>query len=275
MLVRDFAVLAATIAGYAPAIIRRSAGLPETCLHTYWVAARSRLNRWGPPLRRLQVLQGSGLLAQMVQWDDLRLLEEILASEIVTRVWCATLDGIDERLGLQEYGPIGRSTHLGHLEARQRVLQLVMAGHREGPTRLWLLNPMRLQTEHWTDLLLSCFPSVELAAPYCYDEQRLRDYAAARGTPRRGLSSAPLLVALGDAWFAESRQPLGANDDLHEQVRRSIVGCLTAPLFSGSGAWEGSWPDRLEATTDDILVELDRWLGIPVPIPGRPDRGRF
>ena len=133
-------------------------------MQAYWIAARSRLNWWGQQLRRLQLLQGTGLLNHTARREDLHVLEEILLSEMVTRVWCALLDGIDQRLGLQEYGPIGRSTHLGHVEARQRVLRLIVQAHRDGPLSLWLLNPLRVHTERWTDLLLSHLPSPVLAS---------------------------------------------------------------------------------------------------------------
>ncbi len=272
MLIREFVDLAATIAGYAPGIIRRSPSLRERSIHAYWVASRSRLNRWGAQLRRLQLLQGSGLLRQTASPEDLRVLEEILVSEIATRVWCAVLHAIDERLEFREYSPIGRSIYLGHLESRQRVLKLMVAGLREGPVRLWTLNQTRVLAERWADLLLASLPSLEVASVYCFDEQRLRSFVSVRERWREGMSVAPLLVSGGGACFDRRMKTCSANDDLHGQVQQAILGCLPADLFSGTGAWEANWPARIEVVTDELLGHLDHWLGDRTRSI-RPDRG--
>jgi hypothetical protein len=202
-------------------------------------------------------------------------LEQILVSEMVTRVWCAILEGIDERLALQEYGPVGRSTHLGHLEVRHRVLRLILGAHREGPIGLWLLNQLRVHTERWTDLLLSCLPSSALAASYCFDQQRLRDFHASQECGRRGVSPASLLIAAGGEVFSARAETSPAHDELHRQVHRAILACLSDSLFSGTGVWEGNWPTRLMTVADEISVSLDRWIGplSPTADPGDGKRG--
>jgi hypothetical protein len=272
MLVREFPILAATIAGHAPAIIRRSPGLSEQQLHAYWVASRSRLNRWGAQLRRLQLLQASGSLSSAAGAEEFHVVWEVLFSEMVTRVWCATLDGIDERLELQEYSPIGRSVHAGHLEARQRVLQLLVGAHRDGPVSFWSLNQTRIFVERWTDLLLSCMPMPGLAGRYCFDDQRLLTYHASGAKTSRHGSSASLLVLAASEWFPTSLTTCAANDDLHTRVHQAILGCLATPLFSGTGVWEGRWSVRMECVTDELLSQLASWLG-PSPAAIDPPRG--
>ncbi len=271
MWVREFSILAATIAGHAPAIIRRSPGLPERQLHAYWVASRSRLNRWGAQLRRLQLLQAAGVLNPSVDADELPVVWEILMSEMVTRVWCATLDGIDERLKVREYSPIGRSVYLGHLEARQRVLQLLVGAHRDGPIRFWSLNQTRLFVERWTDLLLASMPTPSLAVPYCFDEHRVMTLHAAASRQNPRVHSASFLAVVANELFSNPLTTCTANEDLHRRVHQAILGCLADPLFSGTGVWEGQWSVRMESVTDELLLQLDAWLG---QSPTSPRRSR-
>ena len=48
-------------------------------------------------------------------------LEEILVSEVLTRVWTAVLCAHDACRGAEEAGPAARSVLLGHIEARHRA----------------------------------------------------------------------------------------------------------------------------------------------------------
>ena len=56
------------------------------------------------------------------------MLEEILSGEVLTRVWTAVLCLDDRQHGGTEFESLARSIMIGHMEARHRVLLLLVRG---------------------------------------------------------------------------------------------------------------------------------------------------
>ncbi len=72
------------------------------------------------------------------------LCDEILTSEIVTRLWTAIVALHDKHHRQKESEPIVRSVMLGHMEARHRVMTLILNYHGVGPQESVMLNRLRL-----------------------------------------------------------------------------------------------------------------------------------
>ncbi len=189
------------------------------------------------------------------------LCEEILASEILSRVWTATLSAADRIADNEELEPIGRSVLVGHLEARNRVLHLIAAGRSLGAhSAAASLNRLRRVCERWTDFLLAPLASFADLASLAHDRARMADMAddyraeEADGvaTPRNKL----LFVSLKSA-FPSSLGVPSLNADLHSQIAAGVLACFDPEALVAMAPTHWLWHTRvMNATTD-----AERWVG--------------
>ena len=121
---RELVDLAAVVAVHAPSLIRAARDIPEESVEAYWVASKCRLDRWGRMLKRLTTaLVDEEKPLTTAERRLLRgVLEEILASEVLTRIWTAAMCAYDQTRQTDVMEPVARSVLIGHMEARHRVL---------------------------------------------------------------------------------------------------------------------------------------------------------
>lgn len=262
MRLREFVDLAGVVAQHAESIIARTGGIEEHQLQEYWVASRGRVNRWGQQLRRLAALQVMEDADSSMSWRYESVLREILVSEMLTRCWATVLEGIDRRLGGREYGPVGRSVHLGHLDARGRVLRFLVAGQ---PSTGGLpfrdeLNDQRLQIERWTDICLSYFPSECVVDDFAFDTSRVEVLRASRTDRVKWIDDLTIATAVAHELLGDDVRTAPFNDDLHSRVLGAVLGTLDPRVFSSSGVTVRGWSGRMLSLADETLGRLSDWL---------------
>lgn len=279
---RELVELAALAAVHGPAFIRRKDPIPACATEAYWVASKCRLDRWGRTLRTF-----AGRAADTTQplhageWETFRaVLEEILAGEVLTRVWSAVLCAADRHRGTELVEPIARSVLIGHLEARHRVLTLLVAGPGIDAELAVKLNHLRRRTERWTDMLVAYLaPSLDIGE-FAMDPKRAREFAedvhAHRAWP--GARHAwPLILGSLRAAFQQGLSPIAANADLNAAIASSVLCCFPAELFDAVGLPQSAWLLRLSRIASDTagmideLLAMDRqppMLGGPLRRPG-------
>ena len=81
-------------------------------------------------------------------------MEEVLVSEILARVVAALGAGIDERSADEEISPVTHAILLNHLEASNRVHQIILKARGAAVTKAERLNRVRQGIESWTDVLI-------------------------------------------------------------------------------------------------------------------------
>src|SRR5687767_13829765 len=123
---RELVEFAAVLASNGPAIIGHAARLSESGLEQYWSASRCRHERWSRRLKtfsyELQTTQTKDMAAR---WEEIRsVLEEILTTEVLTRIWGAVCCDYEQQRGLDEASPVVRNVLASHLESRNRALKL-------------------------------------------------------------------------------------------------------------------------------------------------------
>jgi hypothetical protein len=219
---RELIELAGLVAAHGPLLIEDRDPLADEHVERYWVTSQTRLDRWAHSLKEFAAggipdrpdppakdespsppgeppsasrLPPSSLPSTARVSARLRgVLEEILVSEVLTRVWTAVLCAHDACRGAEEAGPAARSVLLGHIEARHRALSLVVQAERRsgenGESRVERerrgvedppLSPLRLPRSHvplgvavranslrrraerWTDVLLGHLAADEAA----------------------------------------------------------------------------------------------------------------
>jgi hypothetical protein len=284
---RELVDLAAVVAFHAPALIRAARDIPEESVEGYWVASKCRLDRWGRTLKRLTIalekgdrpnlperpatnprpVPGFAQIGPVPFFTPFRgVLEEILASEVLTRIWTAAMCAYDQARNTDLMEPVARSVLIGHMEARHRVLTLLVSRTGLGAEEAIQLNALRSRTERWSDALVGYLASEYDVAQFAVEPDRARDFAEdlahQRGQPG-GRYAWPLLLASLRVAFRQSLAAGSPNPDLNARIAASLLACFPAEVFDGTGQVVSAWLLRIshvaseaEGMLDELLAEV-------------------
>jgi hypothetical protein len=253
---REFFDLAITLTETHHLMEQVGKAISEECLQAYWTASRARFDAWGHGLRAFR----EQLLAEDPQcwkrWNSL--VEEILLSEMPTRVWTTVLEELDQIRGIEEYGPVARSVFEGHLEARARTLQLIVLGCEQGAEAAGRLNQLRMQAERWTDLLLAHFSLDGPAGWLCFDGERWRTWGRMEAGHRMGPLALVRLAAI--TAFGETSEVAAERVPFYDQMHAATLAMWGPELFSATGPRISAYQARLLSLTQDTQGLLANWL---------------
>jgi hypothetical protein len=267
---RELIELAAIVSAHGPVLIRGCRRLSAAGVEEYWTASKCRLDRWGRSLTSFRdAVATPDCRAREASWPTVRgVLEEILATEILTRTWTAVLCGHDRHHGADEAGPIGRSVMIGHLEARHRVLALLVGGPGIDAEQAVKLNYLRRRCERWTDLLVGYLAGLHDVSEFAVDPQRARDFAVDlqfRSNLQGGRHAWPLVLASLRSAFRQGLSPMSPNADLNARIATSILGCFQPELFDSTGIFRSLWLWRLCNVTNDAAGMIEDLLAAEQP----------
>jgi len=252
MHVVQLAELAAVIAHHGPALLHRHSSVPPEAVNGYWTASRLRLDLWHQTLARFNRAKNSGNHYRMRCWwqDHMGVLEEILASEILTRVVAAIADGTDRAGQRDEFSPIAQAIYLSHLEARNRVQAAILDRRGCTVSDAVRLNRLRCMIERWIDVLIGQLAGhdPELVR-YGIDIDRTTAHARDCGL---GITS-PARETV--AWLTRTtmtdtlRQKVAKNPALpqaNRDVADSTLLILRPDMFDSVGTLKSLWMHRIE-----------------------------
>jgi hypothetical protein len=255
MHVRELVELAALVAVHSSVIIRGEGQLATAASQQYWAASKCRLDRWGRVLRQLAAAGGEPLRPATLAWPRVRpVLEEILVSELLTRLWTAVAAACDAATGEEEAGVVARNVFAGHLDARRRLLELLADGRVIELPQAVQLNHLRRKVERWTDLLLAHVSRGVDSGEFAFERQRARDFAddldhdAASADCR--LTSHLVLASLR-ASFASGLAEHSPNRDLNRRIGSAVLLALREELTDSLGLVKSLWLERLSRTATD------------------------
>ena len=249
--------LASLVAMHGSTIVHGLDQIAPRGVQRYWASSRCRLDRWAAVLKSSREHRNS--------WDDTRgVLQEILAGETLTRVWTAICVAHDRTHDANELEPIARSVYIGHLEARNRALSLMVCGHGMGIEDAVILNQLRRRCERWTDLLLGFLMQHDDVGEFAFDKKRCADFAAdLRREYRQSASlTASQLVLASIRTGLRKATASSPNGDLNEQIAAGILSCFHANLFDSIGLLQSLWMLRLNTTTTDAMGMIDDFLAV-------------
>jgi hypothetical protein len=261
----ELAQLAALVAHHTPVLIRGTERTAKTALERYWVASKTRLDRWLRLLRAHQLrLPKVPAGSRAPYWRAVRpVLDEILLSETLTRVWTAVGCAIDRERGTDDIEPIVRSVLVGHLEGRNRALQLIVFGQGLGTEDAVELNRLRRRVERWTDLMLGYVLLEYPASEFAFDRSRTADFADDLRHERRAGTHGTaweLVQSSLTAAFRKERRTTAASADLNAKVAAGVIGCFDAGIFDPQGVPKSLWQTRLAQVADDTQGMIDQLL---------------
>jgi hypothetical protein len=266
---RELINIAAQLAQAGPRLIAEGS-LTEAALREYWSASKARSAAWTASLRiylQLHVATTPKIAAEgplILAWQEARpVLEEILVSEVLARVWTCLvcLHDRQHRGGLT---PLARRSFVDHLEARNRALNVLVYGRGIPAAEAVEMNALRRRCERWSDLLLGHLfdPSdsetlarKHLLEEFAFDPQRTLDFAQDLAEEGTGPAMQVLHASLRAA-FAHSLSDDSPSAEQNELIAEAALACLSAQ--SGDCA-RPNWLSRMDqliTETESRIAEL-------------------
>ncbi len=245
------AILAAVLATHSEAISRCGQGIARYASQRFWIASKSRQARWAAEFKSLErARHGYSELLRVRHWQRVQALtEEVLTSDILTRVWFAVGQQIDRRADEAELEPFLRSVFHGHQESRTRSLRLIAQRAGIGDKQAAELDRMNKHCERWSDLLLAAVAPWDPPARVCFNFERTSDFAQSFRNPNDPARA--LMIASATAAFTAAHA-LPVSPGLNQQICQAILSSLRPEVFDSTGLFKSIWLVRLQHTTEDV-----------------------
>jgi hypothetical protein len=261
---RELVEFAALLASNGPAIIGHAPRLSDSGLEQYWSASRCRQECWGRSLKtfsyELQYVKSNDLATR---WAEIRnVLEEILTTEVLTRIWGAVCCGYEQHRGLDEASPIVRNVLAGHLDARHRALNLMVYGHGLRVEEAVILNRMRRRNERWNDMLLGYLPASVDAAEFAFSTARVKEFAADAQASVHPETAWSLLLASLRIAYQRQTCTTSPNEDLNRRVAAGVLACFPSELFESTGTLKSLWLLRMQHAANDTQGMIEQLLAL-------------
>lgn len=248
---RHLAEMAAIVSARSTLLIESPAAVSDEHLQAYWQSARGRSIDWIRKLDDgLSRLGTSNECEHAAIWVSLKpVLTEVFVSEILTRVWGATLTAIDLHHGIRKAEPIARNTTNIHSDARGRAMRLLVNGPQVPMSELAGIDRIRRKAERWTDLLVGHLALKYNLEQFAFESRRSLEFGQSQMRQILEAKDEPVWefvlagVRLGFASL-QSVQPL--SDAWNRAIVQSIVGTFPADCFSTTGLFHSVAFSRVE-----------------------------
>jgi hypothetical protein len=236
---------------------------PETIdrsLTAYWRASRCRLDRW---CRGLSVM---GKHRDSRPWtaDEVGVVEEILVSEILSRVVAAIAVAHDAGHAVMESAPIGRNIFDGHLDARRRALSLITARRAHQTESVDAILALHRQCDRWNDLLLAYLLPYAVVDEFAASPARVRDFAYDVREHLRSGAASDAAVTMIIAGLRSSFLPLSENSspnsDLNLEIATAVLAGFSPEVYDSLGHLRSGWLERIRTmSSESPLVGDNSW----------------
>lgn len=266
--------LAALVATHGRTLLFQVRDISPPGMQQYWSAAKCRLDRWSRSLKQysLEMPYAAGN-ERVARWRTVRpVLEEILTGEVLTRIWAAVVCTHDRLRGRCEFEPVVRSVYIGHLEARNRALNLMVYGQGFQLEDSVVLNRLRRGAERWTDLLLAHLYEDFGVDEFAFVPDRAEEFARdLRDEARAGGGVAwQLVLASLRAAFHKDVSRASPSSDLNERIAGGVLRCFDSHVFDSTGLLKSLWMVRMEAAASDTEGLIEQLLASECCSPEEP-----
>lgn len=241
----DLLQLAAILALYDPELAVRQPEHLDANLGSYWLASRRRIDSWNRHLKQL-----SAAAAHAVKIPSpANMLEEIIVSEPLTRVWTAIASHQNSQKNKAQ--AVVENIMNAHLTTRHRAMNLLVhhSINLEMPPHLVQLES---RTARWTDLLIAHLeqnhrvshlaPNPERCLDFCEDLQNQTHQ------PGSHTAAAITLAAMRQAICCRI-SPKSHHANLNFQIGAAIVDSCNAEVLESAGLFDALWTIRMIHTS--------------------------
>lgn len=268
------AELGSWIATHSATLIFGDKDQPVLAATTYWTASQKRAECWLSALKMFEK-DFADSNVRHDPWPALEIvMQEILLSELLTRLWSATVATHDWYHQTDELHGLAHAVYIRHQEARNRALRILLTAHASNEAAFDRTNALRRRIERWTDLFLSQLPNIDHAAQFAFDPQRMRDFADENrqmhgpefSTRQRVLAASFATDLIRDVTH------YSANPDLNREIAAGVLACFPSDRFDSHGLPKSVrqiWIEKSGHDTQmlvnhliDFECEEDREVGI-------------
>ena len=234
---------------------------PELCAsNEYWVASKCRLQRWVTALKMFEQ-DIANPDEDHDPWPALQaVVEEILLSEFVTRVWAASVLCHDQYHGSEEMHGLAHSTFVSHIEVRNRATRILLAGQADNEEVFDRINLLRRKLERWTDLFLAQLPNLRSAQQMAFDPERVADfYQERRQEEGAHVVRRQQILMASFAAELEGFSQYAANPAFNRQIASGIMACFPSDRFDSTGLPKSArmlWMEKSQNDTQLLVEEL-------------------
>jgi|GEM_PF-499030 len=226
----------------------------------YWTASKCRLQRWVTALKMFEkdIARPS---EDHDPWPALEVIvQEILLSEFLTRIWAASVHFHDACQGTDELQGLANSTFVSHIEARNRAVRLLLAGQGSNEAVFDRFNSLRRKMERWTDLFLSQIPNLDVARKFAFDQNRVADFFSEKPDQQdqAALRRQQILMASFHAEVSSIGQ-FAANPVLNRKIAAGVLACFPSDRFDSTGLPKSArmlWLEKAQDDTQALVNEL-------------------
>jgi len=248
---RQLAEIAALVSAKSTLLIESPTPISDEHLQSYWQCTRGRTVDW---IRRLdEGLSAIGTSSECEHaaiWNSLKpVLSEVFVTEILTRVWGATLTAIDRHRNVRSAEPIASHTTDGHSEARGRAMRLLVNGPQVPMSELAQIDRIRRKAERWTDLLVGHLALKYQLDQFAFESRRSLEFGQSQMRQILEANDEPVWefalagVRLGFSSLQDI-QPL--SDNWNRGIVEAIVGSFPPDCFNTSGMFQSVQTSRAE-----------------------------
>ncbi len=260
---REFVEMAAVLASQAVAAIHRPDRLSSSSAQAYWTSSRCRIEYWAEAIQSFRSTLPKAKNKRSAWLAFRPWFDEVLISEVLTRVWTAVATACDDRNEIHNIGPIARSIFVGHLEARQRVLRLFVDERKLDQDVAKQFDCVRRSSERWTDMLLGYLMLEHDVTEFAFDPGRVRDFADGLKDERDDEFEHytwPLIRASLRASFGSPKSSILPNADLNREILYSVFGAFGPDFFDAVGSFSSLWRSRLDHIANDAEMMIEKLL---------------
>lgn len=175
---REIVEAAAWVSAHSPTFVEQPPLRDERTLTDFWLLSRQRLHEWTQAVdgHLLRSVAGDGWVRANGRMRLTALISELLAGEVLARVWSAGLTAADRRCGSERYERLVRHVFIGCLHARHRALNLIAEGRQLPCGDLPWLDQLRRRCERWTDVLVGHLVNRYGVEEFAFDPDRAREF---------------------------------------------------------------------------------------------------
>lgn len=260
---RQIAETAAFVSARSTFLVESSTVIPEQHLHSYWKCTRGRMIDW---LRKLDATISEAGVAPLSQhvglWRSVEpLIAEVFVTEVLTRVWAATLTAADLHRGDNSCGPIAQHTMKGHIECRNRALELMANSLQVPLVVMSQVDRIRRKAERWSDLLIGHLVLHYQLDQFAFEEARSIEFGQSQIREIVKATDEPVweFVLAGVRLAFSSVNDMDApSDTWNRGIVRSVLGAFPRDSFDSTGTFKSIRRVRIErsSTSTDSLSEV-------------------
>lgn len=236
---------------------------PSMVAKQYWAASQNRLQRWCSALKMFeQDLADEDAVHD--PWPAIEVVvQEVLISELLTRVWSSAMVTHDAHNEGDELHGVAHGIHIGHIEAKNRAMRIMLKGQARNEKAFDRLNALRRRVERWTDLFLAQMPACNEADWFAFDKARVKDFRQENGEydPGQLKTRQQIITASLTSDIANVCVPFPANPELNKAIVSGIIACFPSDRFDSLGLPKSTRMMWIENAHDDTQALMDELVG--------------